>query len=350
MRKVLIHIATEFHYMVALSLVDKYYLGNEYEINFIIAVNPDSKSRLSHIALDDKYNYHNVNYNHHNETIFPDIIKLKQFIESNNFYHFVSFLYHDPLFVYLTYYFKNKNTTTFLAPDGMGAYVKFTSKNYRSRLINSLKSYKFFKLHGFKFNKLWFTSWDFGKNGYYDFIYAYSKELPNLPDKKIIEVDYTLSFEKLESLKKTFSVDFSNYPELSKVVLVINDRHNLPVYESMLLETISETMPGYKILFKKHPNQKLDNLTYLNNSVFRIDEIFPVELLIACIKDGVIISSYSNSMLYHNPNCNYLWTYPIVANSGELKKDIDRFNPKEYINVLQNFEEIKNYLSKIVNE
>lgn len=350
MKKVLIQIATEFHYMVALSLVDKYYLGNEYEIHFIIAVNPDSKSRLSHITLDNRYIYHKVNYNHHTETVFPDVIKLKQFIESNNFYHFISFLYHDPLFVYLTHYFKNKNTTTFLAPDGMGAYVKFKSKNYRSRLINSLKSYKFFKLHGFKFNKLWFTSWDFGKNGYYDYIYAYSKELPNLSNKKIIEVDYTLSKEKLESLKKTFAVDFSNYPELSKVVLIINDRHNLPNYESMLLKVISETMPDYKILFKKHPNQKLENLTYLDSSIFRIDEIFPVELLIASMKDGVIISSYSNSMLYNNTNCNYFWTYPIVAKSGELKKEIERFNPKDYIKVLHNFDEIKNYLLNIVNE
>ena len=117
----------------------------------------------------------------------------------------------------------------------------------------------------------------------------------------------------------------------------------------MLLKTISETMPDYKILFKKHPNQKLENLTYLDSSIFRIDEIFPVELLIASIKDGVIISSYSNSMLYNNANCNYFWTYPIVSKSGELKKEIERFNPKDYIKVVNNFDEIKNYLLNIVN-
>lgn len=347
MKKVLFLLGTEFHYMMALSLIDKYYSGNDYEIHIVIFSMPNKKSRLNDIKLDEKYTYHKVIYNHYEEKRFQDVIELKQFIESNDFYHFISFFYHDPIFVYLTYYFKGKNTTTFLAPDGMGAYVKFTAKNYRSRLVNTLKSYKFFKIHGFKFTKFWFTSWDFGKNGWYDYIYAYSKTLPNLKNKKIIEVDYTLSEDKIESLKKSFSVDFNNYPSLSKVVLVINDRHFLPKYESKLLETINNTLPDYTILFKKHPNQKGENLTYLPSSVFRIDEIFPVELLIANLKDSIVISSYSNSMLYHNPSCHYFWTYPIITQTGELKKPIERFNPKKYIKVVQNFNELISLFKKI---
>lgn len=347
MKKVLFQLGTEFHYMVALSLIDKYYSGDDYEIHFVIVSMPNIKSRLNDIKLDEKYTYHKVIYNHHEEKRFQDVIDLKQFIESNDFHHFTSFLYHDPLFVYLTYYFKSKKTTTFLAPDGMGAYVKFTAKNYRSRLVNTLKSYKFFKIHGFKFPKFWFTSWDFGKNGYYDYIYAYSESLPNLPKKNIIAVDYTFSKEQIESLMKTFELDFSNYPELSKVVLVINERHYLPKYESQLLKTIAESLPGYTILFKKHPNQKSENLTHLPDCIFRIDQVFPVELLIANLKDSIVISSYSNSMLYHNSTCRYFWTYPIIVQTGELKKSIERFNPKEYIQVVQNFEELINDLKKI---
>ena len=44
-------------------------------------------------------------------------------------------------------------------------------------------------------------------------------------------------------------------------------------------------------------------------------------------------------MLYHNSTCRYFWTYPIIAQTGELKKSIERFNPKKYIKVVQNFEE-----------
>ena len=52
-------------------------------------------------------------------------------------------------------------------------------------------------------------------------------------------------------------------------------------------------------------------------------------------------------MLYHNPSCHYFWTYPIITQTGELKKSIERFNPKKYIKVVQNFEELINDLKKI---
>lgn len=340
MNKILFQLGTEFHYMVALSLIDKYYSGSDYEIHFIIVSNPNNKSRLSDIKLDEKYKYHKVTYNHNEEKRFQDVIDLKQFIESNNFHHFVSFLYHDPIFVYLTYYFKFRNTYTFLAPDGMGAYVKFNSINLRSRFLNSLHSYKFFKIHGFKFPKLWFTSWDFGKNGFYDYIYAFSESLPNLHNKKIIAVEYTFSKEQLERLKKTFNVNFSNYPVSNKVVLVISQRNYLPKYESQLVKLISESLPDYTILYKKHPNHD-GELSHLGHNVLIIDHVFPAEILIASFNDLIIISSYSNSMLYKNPSCYYFWTYPIVENSGELKKPINRFNPTEYIDLVYNFEELR---------
>lgn len=345
MKKVLIQVNTEFHYMVALSLIDKYYSGPDFDVHFIVFVHPVVKSRLATVNLDPRYTYHHVEYDHNAKKVFPDVLELKKFIEGNQFYHFISFLYHDPLFVYLTDYFKSKGTTTYLAPDGMGAYVKFRSKNYRSRLMNSLSGYKFLKLHGFKFNRLWFTSWDFGRNGYYDYIYAYSKTLPYLNDKKIVEVDYTFSPSSLESLKKTFDVDFEGLP-MDNVVLLINERHKVVNYEKQLIDAIRKEKPGATILFKKHPNQAPENLEYLKQypDIIVLDKVFPVELLIASLTNSVIISSYSNCMLYHNPTCKYFWTYPIVEKSGEFSKPIERYNPKKYINVVESFDELRSKL------
>lgn len=345
MKKILIQVNTEFHYMVALSLIDKYYSGPEFDVHFIVFIHPDIKSRLSAIDLDNRYTYHHVKYNHHSAEVFPDVLALKNFVENNQIFHFISFLFHDPLFVYLTLYFKGKGTTTFLAPDGMGAYVKFQAKNLRSRLINTLKSYKFFKVHGFKFAKLWFTSWDFGQNGYYDYIYAYSSTLPYLKGKNIIEVDYTFSPQSLESLKRTFNVNFDGLP-LDDAILLINERHKVVNYEKKLIDTIRATKPGRPILFKKHPNQAPENIEYLKeySEIIVLDKVFPVELLIASLSNSVLISSYSNSMLYHNSSCKYFWTYPIIEKSGELNKPIRRFNPKSYIRVVNNFEELKQLL------
>lgn len=342
MKKILIQVNTEFHYMVALSLIDKYYSGPEFDVHFVVFVHPVFKSRLSTVKLDERYTYHHAEYDHNVKKVFPDVLELMKFIKGNQFYHFISFLYSDPLFVYLTDYFKDKGTTTYLAPDGMGAYVKFQSKNYRSRLMNSLNSYKFFKLHGLKFSRLWFTSWDFGKNGYYDAIYAYSSTLPYLKGKKITEVDYTFSDQSLESLKKTFGVSFDGLP-LDNVVLLINERHKVVNYEKKLIDTVRAQKPGTPILFKKHPNQAAANIEYLKEypDVIVLDTVFPVELLIASLTNSVIISSYSNCMLYHNPGCKYFWTYPILEKSGEFSKPIERYNPKSYIKVLETFEQLK---------
>lgn len=344
MNKVLIQITTEFHYMVALSLIEKFYSGPDFEIHFMVYERTGHPCRLDSIELDAAYTYHRVSYDHHHKKVFQDVLDIKEFIFKNQFHSFISFLYHDPLFVFLTYYFKSKGTTTYLAPDGMGAYVKFKAKNLRSKLMNTLASYKFFSLHGLKFPKIWFTSWDFGFNGYYDYIYAYSKTLPYVPkSKKIIEVDYQLSPEKVEKLKKSFGISLEGIPT-ENVVLLINERHKVVNYEKQLLDIIGQQRPDAPILFKKHPNADLQNLKFLSDykNVIFLEEVFPVEILIASLKNSVIISSYSTSMLYHNPTCKYFWTYPIVEKGGELNKPIERFNPKGYITVLNSFEELKN--------
>lgn len=346
MKNIVFHLTTEFHYLMALSLINKFYPEEEYKVLFIVVSNNKQKSRLRNIVRDKNFSFRNVVYNHNENYISKDVLDLKVFLENNKVYHFISFLYHDPLFVYLTFYFRAKGTTTFLAPDGMGAYVKFKNCNFRSRLINTLNAYRFLINHGLFLPKIWFTSWDFGENGYYDSIYALSKSLPYTNSKEIIKLKFEFSIEQINSLKRTFGVEFNNLPNLENIVLVISDRHYLPKYECELLQILANSLPDFKILYKRHPNQ-LGSLHYISENVFVINELFPVEILIASINNGIIISSYSNSMLYYNPKCRYFWTYPIVEMTGELKKPIQRFNPTDHINVLSSFDELENELKKI---
>jgi hypothetical protein len=349
-KKVLIQVATEFHYMVALSLIEKKYAGSDYDIHIILIENPLIKSRLAAIGSGDNFTYHRVSYNHQQNQVFPDVLKLLSFVKQHQFFHFVSFLYSDPLFVYFTWYFKSKNTKTFLAPDGMCAYVKFTASNLRSRFYNTRYSYRFYKNHGMPFPKLWFSSWDFGANGWYDEIYAYSSSLPYIKrNVKITEIDYTLSENSVTKLRQLFGTSFKDIPTLENVVLIINEKQKTIQYEKTLIELIYSIWPQKQILFKKHPNQPAENLEWLKQypGVHVITAVFPVELLIASLKKSVIVSSYSNSAMYHNPTCHYFWTYPIVISSGELVKPVKRFHPKPYIKVVNNFDEFKQQLQKI---
>jgi len=341
MKNVLFQVATEFHYMISCSIIDKFYDPSMFNINIVICSR--NTSRLSTLNFDKRFNYIIVKYDHNTNEQYPDIMKLMEFIYANNFYSFYSFLYHDPLFVYLSNYLRNSGTKVYLVPDGMIAYVKFSNANVRSRLTNSINSYRFFRRHHLKFNRIWLTSWNFGRNGYYDYIIAFSKELPFISSKKIIELDYSLSLSSLKNLKNSFGVDFSHYPSLDRTVLIINDRHKLPKYKTELIESVRKYYPQHTILYKKHPNQEVENLTYLGSDIFGIDEIFPVELLIASLTNSVIISVYSTSMLYYNPSCVYFYSFPVCVASGEFRDDILRIVPKSHIKVLKNLDDLLSY-------
>lgn len=342
MKNVLFYIATEFHYLAALSMVDKFYPESEYKIHFLVQLNPHRPNRLDNVKFIPKHEIIKLSFDHNRGDVYPDVLNAMKLIQQTKFEHFISFLFHDPMFVYLTYYFRKVGTKNFLAPDGMGAYVKFTKLTLRSRWVNTSNAYKFFKRHQLTFPKLWFTSWNFGENGYIDTIYAFSPELPYLRRNiEIKEVDYTLKPERIEQLKHVFSVDFNNIP-LENVVLLINERHNNEAYETKLVEMVKANMPKFHIIFKKHPNQSAESLKFLEkyDGITVMDKVFPVELLIASLKDSFLISSYSNSMIYNNPTCRVFWMYPVLEKMGILRKPITRHNPKKHIKVIQSMEEL----------
>ena len=173
--------------------------------------------------------------------------------------------------------------------------------------------------------------------------------MPYITGKKIIEIDYTLSDESQSRLKNVFNIDFSGYPSDDNTILLIGHRHKTEDYDKNIFNILNEVFPDYNIIYKKHPNQQEDINFDSDLKVFKSTDIFPVELLIASMKGGVIISPYTTAMLYHNPECRYFWTYPILTKSNILKKPVERHNPKEYINVVSDFDELKSQLLALTN-
>jgi len=344
MKKILFYIGTEFHYMVSLSLIEKYYNSDEFEFYFLLNKNPQFATyRLQSTIFKENFKTLNAVYEINSGKFYPDLLESINEIKRTHFFHFISFIFSDPLFVYLTYYFKKQKTLNFLAPDGMIAYVKFNKFNLRSRLYNTFYSYRFFARYRLFFPRWWFTSWEYGRNGYWDYIYAFSPSLPYLKcEKKIIEIEYTLSDEKTNHLADMYHTDLKAYEGMENAVLILNERHSGEAYEKELIALIADKLPGYTILFKKHPNTLAKNLEYLRDvkNVTVIDQIFPVELLISKLRHSLVISSYSTGSLYHNSGCRYYWTYPLVEGYGVLRKSVSRYNPTRHIKVISTMQEL----------
>lgn len=340
MKKILIQGSTEFHFLFANSIIDKFYPPAEgYEVEYIIVSR--ITGRLANLKEKPPFKFIRVKYNHDTTEYFPDVPLLIKKIQNSKYFCFISFLYHDPLFVYLSFYFKKGDVPVFLAPDGMGAYVKYQNFNFRSRVLNTLNIYRFYKRHHINFKRLWLTNWNFGKNGYYDKIYAITARVTGIPAHKVEKVDYSYSIESLIKLQEVFGVNLSSLPSFENIILIIGERRDVSVYEKELIAHISHYFPKYLIYYKRHPNQNVAKLTYLNESIVLINDLFPVELLIAQLKQSYIISVYSNSLLYYNPNCTYFWTYPLCVKMRVFRNDVDRQMPVSHINLLSRFEDLR---------
>lgn len=341
--KVVFYIATEFHYLAAhgiLTSVLKHV--DPSSVCFLIRQEPGKKCRLDDICIPDRYLKVNVCFSHLDGKKYSDVINICNFLlVENSISHFISFLFHDPLYVYLSYELKKNGTNVGLAPDGMGAYVKFKSSTIRSRWVHTKNSYRFFRVHNLNFKRIWFASWDFGRNGNYSTIYALTEVLPFVTNKEIVRFKMQFNDSYLNELTKAFNVDFTRIPIDDSVVLIISENKANKEYEKKLIHTIRQILPTHTIILKRHPNQP-DNFhdDILDSQMIYIKEIFPIELLIIGLKKGVVISAYSNSMLFNNEKLKYLWTYPLLEKFGYNKKPIKRTNPTEHITLISDFEEL----------
>ena len=91
----------------------------------------------------------------------------------------------------------------------------------------------------------------------------------------------------------------------------------------------------YKIINEadyKIPIKEIEN-------VIIIKEIFPVELLMIQMKDTVIISRHSTSMLTDNPSCRYYWTHKLFPKSS-LTDQLAIINPTSHIVEVKKINEI----------
>ena len=95
------------------------------------------------------------------------------------------------------------------------------------------------------------------------------------------------------------------------------------------------------ILYKPHPlisGIHLNKIKEIENVII-IKEIFPVELLMIQMRDTVIISSHSTSMLIDNPSCRYYWTHKLFPKYS-ITDQLAIINPTSHIVEVKKINEI----------
>ena len=71
-----------------------------------------------------------------------------------------------------------------------------------------------------------------------------------------------------------------------------------------------------------------------------LEDIVPAELIIASMKDSIIVSRYSTALITNNPNCRFYWTHRLY-NNVEVLSQLEIINPTSHITEVNDFAEIK---------
>jgi len=339
---ILIYLGTEFHYLVALSIIREFYPSEKYSVIYLVnGENGLPRGRLSNLIFEEELWV--IEQTNLQET-------LKK-IKNKSFSQFISFLNHDPLTIYLDYYFKKRtDTKRSIAPDGSSIYTTYTPFILKSRIPLTLKMYKFFIKNGLWYPKLKFFHYESFKNTKPDFIFTFGGSVPT-NNRKLEEkvVQYSISKESKKELLKVFNVnheDLRSIPK-EKVVLIIGQNYpKSELFEYKLIEEIRATNSSVQILYKKHPKQFDEKLGLFDKfENFRmISGAFPVEILISELRDSIILSAFSTSSFYKNKSCTFFWLYPLNSEYSTRNGKLKIYNPKNHINVIETFENLNEEL------
>lgn len=251
----------------------------------------------------------------------------------------VAFHEQSPIFWYFGKLLKDSGAKIILAPEGTRPYIKIAKRSLFSIARKTLHNYYLLMRSGmlrgwhgmvkntYGYSKLLNEIWVLK-------VEAYQGEQSNL----LKEVSYfNKAFSALKVASNFFDCPVDKFQNtLSKKVLYLNHwlaEEDVYEVEQEILENICSILPkGFNIIIKLHPNtpdfqkeifRSLPNVDLIESNV-------PAELYIMSIRNSVILSLWSASLLLPTISNRYYWLYPIAKKKGFLKW-FDIRNPVEHI-------------------
>lgn len=332
MKKVAFLIGTEYHLIVSLDIINKFYKEN-YEIK-IFRDYPDHSKRLKYVSVGgDNIDYKEIKYNEANPS--PIVKKnLDEIIEfaPEIFYFFLEI---HPYLNYLLYGLHRKHTKIVLAPDGLKVYNNYKI-SAKKRLLSFIRGIRFC-YNARLLKKIPFVEKKYATSKYIDEIWAESPELIlSCNEKKIVpySVGYTKAF--INSLNTVFGFDkINNSIEDGSILYLDTPLKNEEYFEITLelLRSIRDRYRNRKIYVKLHQHsddKAKDYYSSIDNLFFLVSD-YPAELYIANSSNLLLYSMISASFLFYNPSCKYYWLYPLYGNILDLSRFVC---PVDYINII----------------
>lgn len=332
--------------LIAISLIcDKFADEREFEILIIQTIDENSRrfrfvkdlSSFGHITYQElKYDESIFSYN----PDFSDYVKALNRTVVDTCIIFNKLAY---IAFFSAKLLSRKGTRIILAPDGAAAYATISRFTPRWSLQVAFNTHKF--LWANKFQILYFY--------YPTLIYGEMKEISELwvqyPDhidkrsgKPAQQIDILKSPASVYATRKYFGYNetidercifYTNQPFRDNR---IND------FEVSMLRQLTERFPTMPVYIKLHPTtydahrKKFDEL----RGVRIIESTIPAEVIIASLKDSIVISFWSTAMLIDNAACRFFWLFPLLEKAGIMLHKMTIKSPSEHLKVINSLDEI----------
>ncbi len=314
---VLFVVNTEFHLFVSLYLYYNNYINNN--VKFIVI-----KSKF---RFQDSYQFNKLNVEFIDNTDFNNLKKYNKNIISqiNN----ISTNSYDKVYVFQDADFinnllistlksKKSKLEITLVQDGLVAYVSDYDKVKTLKKRIKLNLLKYF--YGYK--KL-NTTLFWGSNYLIDNYLVSSPEHTIIKTNKKIE---KLEFNATSLFSNQLIFDFFKF-DSSKYSLSSEKRYVFFISQGYISEKSRKieikilnlliekcNLHNYELIVKLHPSESIETFSQftLSNNTTIISEKFPAEFIMINIKNSIIMSGYSSSLLINIQTNKFFWIYPMI--------------------------------------
>jgi hypothetical protein len=248
--------------------------------------------------------------------------------------------------VYLINYFKKKESTICLGPDGNKPYYRNVKPSIRSRFKETVRTYKYLNERGLRYVKPYFLSWNYGKLSQVDeywvtfpekFFFAHNKKVVAyqvMPNEKVIhQISQFFKFEITNCLKSTNDIIF-----YTNNILYQQDAYDVEIEALKLILTKFPDKPFYLKYHPATPDFQINKFKSLG--VICFSNSIPAELYIASLNNSVILGFWSTSLTVENPNCKFYWLHKYLIKKGKMIERIDLTNPTKHIIDIDNLDKI----------
>jgi hypothetical protein len=349
-QRILFLVHTEYHVMVALSLIaDKFSSISDYQVD-IIQTQTKKKNRFqfdlnTNIASNVSYNvmyYEELDFNYNSA-----LVQMLQQIFNTHYAVFVLFNHHAYLPAYMAKILYKKGTEIHLAPDGMKVYNTNRKITPRWSLKAAFEFQKFSRANQFEFQwhvpKLGYANLKEIKKLYIDFPQAYD----NYTHKIIEEFNVLHSPLAKKMVSNYFNFKITDDLERTdKVIMYINQAtRNEPLYdfEIEVLQFLALNYPNYQLVVKLHPStepKQFEKMKRISGIQF-ISKSYPAELYIAQLVNSMVVSFFSTACLINNENSRIYWLTNIIKERNIMLDFVSIQNPTSHILEVKDLNEIK---------